>query len=122
MIPTSDAFKEISSSPHTAISKMEVYYNDALVAVLFPHEGQVDTDRNAAIIRTFDCKLSDPDGTLTPHGIRDLLAPFGTVVKLYRGLKTPQLISVIRLDTSDADWNTGTLMFTRAEFGDLIIQ
>lgn len=121
MIPVSDAFKALCQKPHEAISRMDIIQNNVVVATLYPHSGQVDTDRNAAVMRRFEARISDVDGTLTPSGIQDLLAPFGTIVRLYRGLKIPLVTSVFDLDDTNATWNEGTRVGTSAESGDLVL-
>jgi hypothetical protein len=121
MIPVSDDYKKLTQKPHTAISRMDIIQENVVVATLYPHSGQVDTDRNAAVMRRFDARISDATGELTPSGIKDLLAPFGTIVRLYRGLKIPLVTSVSDLDDSNAQWNEGTRVGTSAESGDLVL-
>lgn len=108
MIPTSDEYKVLTQQPHEATSRVDVYFNDVYVRSLDVHDGSVDADRNAAVVRRFDCKVSDPDGTLTPQGIRDLLAPFGTVLKIYRGINIPTVTKVRQTFDTTGEWNAGT--------------
>lgn len=122
MIGTSKEYQEITQGPHHSVALVEVYQNDKLVKILAAHDGAVDADKNNAILRRFDAKVTDPTGALTPEGIRDLLAPFGTIIKLYRGVKIPVVIQVFQIFSTDAAWNTGTFNRTAADNGDLIIQ
>lgn len=109
MIPVTDAFKVICQQPHTAISRVDVYFNDVFVRSLDVHAGSVDADRNAAIMRRFDCRVSDPNGDLTPQGIRDLLAPFGTVLKLYRGVEIPLIDRASSIFDTQGQWDDGDM-------------
>lgn len=121
MIPVSDDYKRVTQSPHDAIARVDIYLNDVFIMSLPIHDGSVDSDRNADIRGRFDCKISDPTGSLVPKGIRDILAPFGTVLKIFKGVRIPVIIQVTQVFNTDADWNSGTKTRTAADNGDLII-
>lgn len=123
MIPTSDAYKVIVQTPgHSSVCRAQVLLNDIVVAELNVHDGQVDFDRNANVVRRFDCLLTDPTGALTPQGVTDILAPFGTVIKLSRGVKIPHIDRVSVIVDSQADWAAGTRVGTSAaDDGSLVL-
>lgn len=117
MIGTSDGFQEQVKQSHVSVAKVEVVQNGAVVLTLAVHSGQVDADRTAAQLRRFDAQVADPDGTLTPAGVRDVLAPFGTLVRPYRGVRVPDIAESDATFVAQADWLTGTSMSTVATVG-----
>jgi hypothetical protein len=72
---------------HTAVISADAIQNGQVVATLEPHAGSVTADRTAAQMRTFQFEIIDRDGTLIPEGMTSLLAPFGTRLQLYRGVR-----------------------------------
>ncbi len=122
MIGTSDEFRDAVSEPHTHFALVEVVQNGAVVRTLPIHSGSVDADRGGRILRRFSCTIADPDGSLTPEGIRDLLAPFGVVLRIYRGALIHVIVAAIDIDDSQAAWNEGTRLNTVGDSnGDLIL-
>ena len=122
MIPTSPEFKQAIQGPHTAVARVDVVVDDAFVRTLEVHSGSVDSDRNSNILRRFNCSVSDPYGDLTPQGIKDLLAPFGTILKLYRGVKLQKIDRVSRVYDTQAQWAEGTRDGTSAaDDGSLVL-
>jgi Domain of unknown function (DUF5047) len=84
---TSDAYATalVAGSRHWS-TKVEVLYSDAVVTTLtVVTDGAVDVDE-VAVRRSLNLTMVDPDGTLTPADARDLLAPKGTEVRVYKGL------------------------------------
>lgn len=92
-----------------------------MVRTLAVHSGSVDADRAGRILRRFDAVVADPTGELTPAGIRDLLAPFGTELRLYLGVQVPIVVRVTYVADTDADWNAGTPDDMVADGGDLVL-
>lgn len=86
---TSDAYMTaLLSGSRRWSSKIEVLYSDAVVTTLsVVTDGSVSIDE-VAVRRSLDLTMVDPDGTLTPADARDLLAPKGTEIRLYKGLDT----------------------------------
>lgn len=87
MWPTSDGYATALLA-HSRVwsTKIEVLYSDAVVATLdVVSDGHVDIDE-VAVRRSLDVTLVDPDGTLTPADAKDLLAPKGTEIRVYKGL------------------------------------
>lgn len=122
MIGTSDAFKSAVSTAHEHVAFAEVVQDNAVIRTLPVHSGSVDADRSNRILRRFECALADADGALTPEGIRDLLAPFGTTVRLHRGVRIPTVTTITVVDDSPADWAAGTRIGTVANAeGDLVL-
>lgn len=80
-------FAETYLKSHTAVVLANVIKNGKVVATLEVTAGSVMADRTQAQLRTIQFEIIDRDGTLTPTGMSSLLAPFGTRVQLYRGLR-----------------------------------
>jgi hypothetical protein len=80
-------FDATVSKPHRAISRVDLIQDGKVVNQLAVHAGSVTADRTAAQMRSFQVEVSDPDGTLTPEGMTSQLAPFGTRVQIWRGVR-----------------------------------
>lgn len=105
---TSPDFDAAVVTSHSAISQVDVLQNGKVIKTLAVHAGSVKADRTAAQMRSFDCEVSDPDGTLTPDGISALLAPFGTRIQMYRGIRIENVqTQVLHCDTQ-ASWSVVT--------------
>ncbi len=87
MWPTTARFSEIlSGTARRWASRVEVLYASELVTTLdVVVDGSVEFD-DVAVRRSCNIRLVDPDGVLTPASAKDLLAPKGTELRLYRGL------------------------------------
>lgn len=122
MIGTSDAFRDLVRRPHEALARVDVVRDGAVVRTLPVHRGSVDADRSGRFLRRFTATVADPDGELTPAGIRDLLAPFGTQLRIHRGVRIPAVASVTDTDDTTAEWAAGTHTGTSASAsGDLVL-
>lgn len=88
MWPTSDGFATaLASGSRRWYSKVEVLYAGEVVTTLtVVTDGAVDFDE-VAVRRSLDLTMVDVDGTLTPESAKDLLAPKGTEIRVYRGLQ-----------------------------------
>ena len=86
--PVTDRFKTKVLESHQFATKVEVLVDDAVELTLTTvTEGQVTEDREADGRRRLTLTCVDDDGTLTPKGTSDLLAPYaGHEIKVYRGL------------------------------------
>lgn len=87
MWPTTSAFNDalLASSRHW-YSKVEVLYGGAVVTTLdVVTDGDVDID-DVAVRRELSLTMVDAEGVLTPADAKDLLAPKGTEIRVYRGL------------------------------------
>jgi hypothetical protein len=87
MWPTSTRFSEVLlGTSRQWASKVEVLYGAELVTTLdVVVDGSVEID-DVAVRRSCNLRMVDPSGTLTPASAKDLLAPKGTELRLYRGL------------------------------------
>ena len=80
--------------PHNQICKVEILV-DNIVEYTFVGddslfvEGQAGFDRTTAIRGTGTVTIKDPTGSFVPNDPNDLLAPYGTEFKPYRGIRYP---------------------------------
>lgn len=104
MWPTSDAYNtQLFSTTRTWYSRVEVLYSDTVVATLnVVDSGSVDIDE-VAVRRSLDLRIVDADGTLTPGTARDLLAPKGTEIRVYKGLDVNGTIEYVPLGVFGVD-------------------
>lgn len=79
-------FLEEVRGSHRAASWVEVLHSGVAVATLAPTTGTVEVNGSNAIRRRFTGTLVDPDGDLTPAEAQDLLMPFGTELRAWRGV------------------------------------
>lgn len=88
MWPTSERFYEVLvSGQRRWATRVEVLYQGERVETLnVMVDGSVDIDE-VAVRRSLDVVLVDPFGSLTPASARDLLAPKGTEMRVWRGLE-----------------------------------
>lgn len=122
MIPVSEDFADEVRRPHSSIARVEVVRDDVVVRTLAVLSGTVEADRSGRILRRFSASVADPTGELTPAGIRDLLAPFGTIVRMYRGVRIPVINMTTQITDSTAQWDAGTKAGTIASAsGDLVL-
>ena len=122
MIGTSPEFQVAVRGPHLHVARVDVVRDGAVVRTLDVHRGSVDADRSNRILRRFDAQVADAAGELTPAGIRDLLAPFGVVLRLYRGVRIPVVTRLSAIDDTQAQWAAGTRSGTSADpGGDLVL-
>jgi hypothetical protein len=104
---TSAAFQGAVVTSHQAVCRVDVLQNGKVVKEgLAVHSGSVKADRTAAQMRSFDCEVSDPDGTLTPDGISALLAPFGTRLQIYRGVRIENVQVLAAFYNTTNSWTT----------------
>lgn len=78
--------KEISGS-HEVYAYVDVVSTAGETVRLTATDGSVNVDRTAQFRRTATIACIDPTGTLLPSRGGDLLTPFGTEVRPYRGVK-----------------------------------
>jgi len=107
LIGTSGDFDALVKTTHQHVAKVEVHRDGVLVRTLAVHAGSVDADRNNKLMRRFSASVADPDGLLTPEGIRDLLAPFGTELWLFRGVRIPLKVDNVSRNEEAEDWESG---------------
>lgn len=78
-------FKEIKKS-HTSFAYVDCTSATNETVRLVALGGQVDVDRSASVRRRFTLTCTDPTGDLTPERAGDLLTPYGTELRPYRGV------------------------------------
>lgn len=105
---TSPDFDDAVVQSHQAICQVDVIQNNKVIRQLAVHSGSVMADRTAAQMRSFDVEVSDPDGTLTPDGISALLAPFGTRLQIYRGVRIDNVVTVVGFFNTQDSWSVVT--------------
>lgn len=115
MARQSDRFYREIRGSHTTISWIDVIAPDQELIRLPAIEGQVDVDRSAVVRRKLSCQCIDPLGLITPREDGEILTPYGTELRAYRGVKytdgTTEIapLGVFRLSKSSvSDSNTGS--------------
>lgn len=78
--------KEISGS-HEVYAYVDVVSTTGETVTLVATDGSVNVDRTAQFRRTATIACIDPTGALVPSANGDLLTPFGTEVRPYRGVR-----------------------------------
>lgn len=107
MIGCSAEFKALVVKSHVPKTTAEVWRHGQFIRFLDVHAGAVDADINNTIMRRFTASVSDPDGQLTPSNLSDLLSPFGTIIKLFRGVSIPIITKISVITTTQVDWTGG---------------
>lgn len=107
----SSGFAQTVRKSHTAVCQVDAIQDGKVVQQLAVHAGSVTADRTAAQMRSFDVEVSDPTRTLTPAGMTSLLAPFGTRLQLWRGVRLVDSETRAALHNTADTWavNTGVM-------------
>lgn len=84
-VVSDDFLAEIRKS-HQVISYVDVITHDNRTFRLSATDGSVQIDRTADIRRRCTVKCVDPTGDITPISAESILTPFGTELRLYRGV------------------------------------
>lgn len=122
MIGHTTDYASAVKGPNTGIVRCEVWRSGAMARTLDIHSGRVEADRANNIMRRFTASVTDPLQELTPVNLKDLMAPFGTVIKLFRGIRLPKVAELSRFDDTQADFNAGTLSGAVGDvLGDLVL-
>ena len=89
MWPVTQRFLDAVRQSHEVITRADLFIDDNYLTTIYPIDGSVSVDARRAIRRTMSLTVVDEDGTLTPgQGARTgLLTPFGTEIRLYRGVR-----------------------------------
>lgn len=85
MYEVSDRFLAAVAASHEVVTRVEVWRDGAYVRDLAVTGGTVTVDESSKVRRTLDLASSDID--LDPRVAEDLLAPFGTELRVYTGLR-----------------------------------
>ncbi|MGW0682861.1 DUF5047 domain-containing protein [Streptomyces sp. NPDC002754] len=86
MASQTDRFYAEIRKSHTAVSYVEVVTPDLEVTRLQITDGSVDCDRSAQIRRHITLSAVDPTGRLTPRTTGEILTPYGTEIRAFRGV------------------------------------
>ena len=89
MYPTTGAFKTAIASDHTVIAKAEVWNDDRKLLDLDIDDGKVTVNFRNVSRRTCEIHIvttRDADNLVPDTGF-DYLAPFGNLLKIYRGVR-----------------------------------
>ncbi|MCW2904199.1 MAG: hypothetical protein JWO67_6464 [Streptosporangiaceae bacterium] len=108
MQPTSLAFQTAVQGSHHSVCLVNVIQKGQVVMQLPIVDGTVTADRTSAQMRSFTLTLGDPDGSLTPKDMTSLLAPFGSMCQIFRGVRISTVSAVVDLDNTAAAFNQGT--------------
>jgi hypothetical protein len=121
--PISLAFQNAVQGSHHSVCLVNVIQKGQIVLQLPIFDGIVTADRTSAQMRSFSASVGDADGSLTPQDMTGLLAPFGTMVQIFRGVRIFAVATAFRLDSNVATWSQGTNNGTIADptVGDLIL-
>lgn len=79
-------YREIRGS-HKVVSYVDVVSPEQETIRLLATDGSVDCDKTAAIRRKCNISCVDPFGDLTPRKNGEILTPFGTEIRPYRGVE-----------------------------------
>lgn len=107
MIGHTPEFAELVRTSHEHRARVRVFRSGAEIRWLRAHAGYVEMDRNNKFVRRFTATVADPEGELTPEGLRDLLAPFGTYIKIDKGMNIPVWKEEVLLVEVAEDWDAG---------------
>jgi hypothetical protein len=105
---------------HRAVPRVDIIQDAKVVDQLAVHSGSVTADRTAAQMRSFEIEVSDPNGTLTPDGMTSTLAPFGTRMQLWRGVRISNVEIESAFYNDAGSWvpsgaSTGTLASVKVD-------
>jgi hypothetical protein len=125
MARQTDFFYESIRKSHRVISWIDVIAPDQEVVQLPAIDGQVDADRTAAFRRKLSAQCIDPTGLITPRNQGEVLTPYGTELRAYRGIRYSESeddyevcpLGVFRLSRSSiTDNNAGSPVITLEAF------
>lgn len=86
MLVSTDAFLAEVRKSHTVVSYVDVITHDNRTFRLDATDGSVTGDRTADIRRRCTASCIDRTGDITPINAESILTPFGTDLKVYRGV------------------------------------
>lgn len=83
---TDEFYRRIRLS-HESFSYVEMIAPDQEARLLKVLEGEVAVDRSAQVRRSLNCRVIDPTGEITPRETGEVLTPYGTELRAYRGIR-----------------------------------
>lgn len=90
MASQTDEFYDRIRRSHTVVAYVDVISPDQEVHRLLTLDGEVACDRTAQVRRSLNCRAVDPTGEITPRATGEILTPYGTELRAYRGIKWQQ--------------------------------
>lgn len=84
---TDEFYNEIKGRSHKVVSYVEVIAPDQEARLLQVIDGEVGCDRTAQVRRNLNCRVVDPTGEITPRTTGEILTPYGTELRAYRGVE-----------------------------------
>lgn len=81
------AFLNEVQTNHKIVIVAEIWNNNTYTQTVYPLDGSVTVDARRAVRRNASIELIDEDGTLNPNLSTSVLTPYGTEIKLYRGVQ-----------------------------------
>lgn len=87
MATQSVEFYERLRKSHTSISYVDVIAPDQETIRLKLIDGEVSCDRTAQVRRSLRCSAVDDTGAITPRATGEILTPYGTELRAYRGIR-----------------------------------
>ena len=87
MATQTDEFYDRIRRSHEVVSYVELIAPDQEAQILKVLEGEVACDRTAQVRRSLNCRVIDPLGTITPRSTGEILTPYGSELRAYRGIK-----------------------------------
>jgi hypothetical protein len=126
MWEVSDRFLEALRVSHEVSSRIDVFFDGALVYEDLPvEEGSVSVDEGSQVRRNASLTVADPN--LNPSSIIDMLAPFGTEFMVRRGIRFPEgdeetiPLGVFRIDeAAQSTWTDGVSISGSDRSGGLV--
>lgn len=113
--PVSERFKRALRLSHDAVTRVEVWRDGVNITPaggLPVASGDVTIDEGSKVRRSISLLVADPD--LDPDDAEDLLAPFGTELRVWRGVRMTEgdveevPVGVFRIDSAKrAGWASG---------------
>lgn len=82
-----DEFYERIRESHEVISYVDMIAPDQETQRLQVVDGDVSCDRTAQVRRGLNCNVVDPTGEITPRSTGEVLTPYGTELRPYRGIR-----------------------------------
>lgn len=83
---TDEFYRRIRLS-HEPWSYVEMIAPDQEARLLKVLDGEVAVDRTAQVRRGLNCRVIDPTGEVTPRETGEVLTPYGTELRAYRGIR-----------------------------------
>jgi hypothetical protein len=128
MLPVSAAFKSAVATSHNAVTKVEAYFGGgpgALGTLIHPGlpivDGSVTVDASSQVRRSLSLTVAAPELFPGQFDYTGPLAPYGTMLKAYRGVQYPTgaiewcPLGVFRIDGPSVAMEPGTVTVSASD-------